>query len=347
MNYIGLDLGKNNSQICLLTEEGEIVEKRIKTEREVFAKFFGQYNEPSRILLEASTESEWVARCLEELGCEVIVADPNFAPMYSTRSKKIKTDKRDARALCEACRLGAYRRSHRVSDNQRLRRSQLAVRETMVRTRAKYICLIRTILRAEGWRVGTGSSRLFVEKVEQLILSPELTIVLEPLLKMLENLNEQIKKADHHLAAIVAEDQKVHRLAQVPGIGAVTATAFVAVIDEVERFGTAKQVRSYLGLVPQENSSGEKQHRGRISKTGNSRIRQLLVEVSWGILCVQKRKETEGLRRWATRIAERRGRRIATVALARKLAGILYAMWRDGTEFDGRLTNQLQPLAIA
>jgi transposase len=136
-------------------------------------------------------------------------------------------------------------------------------------------------------------------------------------------------------------------LAQVPGIGAVTATAFVAVIDEVERFGTAKQVRSYLGLVPQENSSGEKQHRGRISKTGNSRIRQLLVEVSWGILCVQKRKETEGLRRWATRIAERRGRRIATVALARKLAGILYAMWRDGTEFDGRLTNQLQPLAIA
>lgn len=78
MNYIGL-----------LSEDGEIVEKRIKTEQEAFAKFFGQFNEPSRLLLEASTESEWVARALEKLGCEVIVADPNFAPMYATRSKKI------------------------------------------------------------------------------------------------------------------------------------------------------------------------------------------------------------------------------------------------------------------
>ncbi|HLM60100.1 MAG TPA: transposase [Pyrinomonadaceae bacterium] len=105
MEYVGFDLGKVNSQICLITEDGELIEKRLKTERETLAQFFGQRSEKVCVLIEASTESEWVARCLEEIGCQVIVADPNFAPMYATRSKKVKTDRRDARALCEACRL--------------------------------------------------------------------------------------------------------------------------------------------------------------------------------------------------------------------------------------------------
>jgi transposase len=73
----------------------------------------------ARILLESSTESEWVARCLEGLGHEVVVADPNFAPMYATRTRKVKTDRRDARTLAEACLLGAYRATHRLSDAQR------------------------------------------------------------------------------------------------------------------------------------------------------------------------------------------------------------------------------------
>jgi transposase len=95
MDHIGIDVHKTESQFCIL----------------------------GRILLEASTESEWAARCLEGLGHEVIVADPNFAPMYATRSRRIKTGRRDARALAEACRLGAYRPAHRLSDAQRHRRT--------------------------------------------------------------------------------------------------------------------------------------------------------------------------------------------------------------------------------
>jgi transposase len=110
MEYVGFDLSKVNSQICLITEEGEIVEKRIKTERETLAQFFGQCCGEIRVLIEASTGSEWVARFLQEIGCQVIIADPNFAAIYATRSKKVKTDRRDARALCEASRLGAYRK---------------------------------------------------------------------------------------------------------------------------------------------------------------------------------------------------------------------------------------------
>ena len=110
MDFIGFDLGKVSSQVCILTENGELIERRIHTDREHIGKLLGN-RAPARILIESSTESEWVARFLEELGHEVIVADPGFAPMYATRSRKVKTDKRDARTLAEACRLGAYRHS--------------------------------------------------------------------------------------------------------------------------------------------------------------------------------------------------------------------------------------------
>ena len=107
MDFIGFDLRKVLSQICIITSDGELLEYRIKTNREHLAELSGE-RPPARILIEAGTESEWVARYLEELGHEVIVADPNFAPMYATRSRRVKTDKRDARTLCGACRLGAY-----------------------------------------------------------------------------------------------------------------------------------------------------------------------------------------------------------------------------------------------
>jgi transposase len=113
MDHIGIDLHKTSSQICILTEDGELIERRIKTDRESFDRLFAD-RPPARILVESSTESEWCARHFEALGHEVIVADPNFAPMYATRDRRIKTDKRDARALCEACRLGAYRPAHRT-----------------------------------------------------------------------------------------------------------------------------------------------------------------------------------------------------------------------------------------
>jgi len=118
MDHIGIDLHKNQSQLCILTEDGELIEKRIATTRTRFAAELGN-RAKARILVEASTESEWVARCLEELGHEVIVADPNFAPMYASRTRKVKTDRRDARALAEACSNATYRPAHRTSDRQR------------------------------------------------------------------------------------------------------------------------------------------------------------------------------------------------------------------------------------
>ena len=138
MDTIGLDLHKRESQLCILATDGTIVERRIVTSRERFSAVLG--NRPkARILLEASTESEWVAQHRESLGHEVVVADPNYAPMYAKRTRRAKTDKRDARALAEALKLGACRPAHRVSAERRHIRAELAVREALVRTRTRYI----------------------------------------------------------------------------------------------------------------------------------------------------------------------------------------------------------------
>src|ERR1700730_6012881 len=117
MDHIGMDAGMVNSHICELREGGDVVERQIRTERKRLQDVFGS-RPKARILIEASTESEWIACCLEELGHDVIVADPNFAPMYAHRSRRIKTDRRDAHALAEACQLGACRPSHRAAAPQ-------------------------------------------------------------------------------------------------------------------------------------------------------------------------------------------------------------------------------------
>lgn len=331
MDSIGLDVHKNETQICILTEDGEIIEDRILTRRDRFDAVLGE-RAKSKVVLEASTESEWVAQCLEAQGHEVIVGDPRYELMYASRSRAVKTDRRDAQALATACRLGTYRAVHRVSADQRMMRAQLAVRETLVRSRSRCISVIRSLLRQEGIRVGSGSSSEFVKRVEALDLPDRLRLLIKPLMTMLGSLDVEIQTADRLLVLHAGRDPVTDRLQTVPGVGPVTSVAFRSALDEVARFHGAHQVESYLGLVPREHSSGEKQHRGRITKAGNSRVRYLLVEAAWSLMRT-KQERARHLREWAERIAQRRGRSVAAVALARKLAGILFAMWRDGTDF--------------
>ncbi len=338
MDHIGIDVHKRESQICILAEGGELIEERIRTEPERFAAVLGD-RARARILLEASTDSEWVARCLEGLGHEVIVGDPNFAPMYATRTRKVKTDRRDARALRDACLLGAYRPAHRLSDPQRHVRGRLTVRDTVVRTRTRYISLIRALLRQQGYRVPSGSAEAFVQRVATLPLPGRLRSTIAPVLALMRHLNTQLAYSDQAIEQLAAQDARVQRLRTVPSIGPVTATAFVATLDDVHRFRHAHQVEAYLGLVPRERSSGETQRRGHITKAGPTRMRWLLVQAAVSILR-RRPPTTDALRSWALRIAARRGKQIAVVALARRLAGILYALLRDGTVYEPRPAPQ-------
>lgn len=333
MRNVGLDLHKVNSQVCELDECGGVErELRSPTSRKHFAKLFGG-RERMRILLEASTESEWVARYLEELGHEVVVADPSYAPMYPHRVRRVKTDRRDARALAEACRTGTFRQAHRCSETHRRVRAQLTVREALVRTRSRYISIVRSMLRGEGLRVRSGDASTFVERVAELELPSHLGALVAPLLEIMDDVTERLREMDHELAVIARSDEVVRRLCTMPGVGPVTAITFKAVVDRVERFRKAHHLESYLGLVPGERSSGEKRHRGHLTKRGNGRARYLLVEAGWTLMRGTA-PGTQGLSAWGRRIAARRGKRVAVAALARKMTGILFAMWRDEADFD-------------
>jgi transposase len=253
--------------------------------------------------------------------------------MYAQRSRRVKTDRRDALALAEACKLGAYRPAHRACDEQRHVRGLLTAREALVRSRVRLITLTQAQLSREGIRVASGSSRCFGKRVEDLEVPELLESETAPLLVLLEPLNEQICGLERRMEELALRDVRVRRLLTVPEIGALTALSFVATLDEVGRFRGAHQVEAYLGLVPREWSSSEAQRRGRITKAGNTRMRWLLVEAASRLMW-PRNTQAQPLREWAERIARRRGRKVAKVALARRLAGILYALWRDGSVFE-------------
>jgi transposase len=204
VDSIGIDLHKRESQLCILTEDGELIERRIVTSRERFTAVLGARGS-ARILLEASTESEWVARHLESLGHDVVVADPGFAAMYATRSKRVKTDKRDARTLCDALQLGAFRAIHRASDAQRHLRAQLVVRDALVRTRTRYVAIRKAFVRREGLRIPSGDAEHTVAKLLALPLPPHVLNELAPLVALWAPLDAELAAADARLLTLAKD----------------------------------------------------------------------------------------------------------------------------------------------
>lgn len=338
MEYGAIDLHSRESEIRIVTADGDVVvHRRIATRRDQLQVVFGA-RPRLRILLESGTESEWVAQHLEWLGHEVIVADPNYAPMYAHRGRGIKTDRRDVIALVEANRRGIYRAAHRVSAAQRPVRRHLQVRDQLVRMRTHMINVMRGQLRSEGVRIRSGGADTFVRRYQGLAVPPALRAVLEPLVEALSALAPLIGAADAWAHETAHSDAVARRLMTAPGVGPITALSFQATLDDVARFRGPNAVSAYLGVVPHEASSGERHQRGAITKLGPRHLRAVLVQASWVVWRGPRGSAT--LHAWVHRLAERRGKRIAIVALARRLTRILFAMWRDGRDFQpGRLSR--------
>ena len=331
MNYGAIDLHLRSTWIRIVTPDGTpVLERKIPTTREALTTAFGEQAR-ARILIESGTESEWVAQAIETCGHEVIVASPTYALMYGHRNPQIKTDRRDVVALAEACRHGIYRAAHRVSSEQRQRRRALRVREQMVRVRTQLINLVRAQLKQEGYRLPRCSSETMPRRYGLLSLPEAMRNDLAPAVTTIATLTENIVASDTALMAVAGADPVVQRLMTAPGVGVITGLTYRAVLDDVQRFGDARGVAAYLGLVPREDSSGTRHRKGTITKAGPNQLRVLLVQASW----VVWRQRTGGgaLHAWVEHVAARRGKRIAVVALARRLGRILYAMWRDGTDY--------------
>ena len=331
MVYGAIDLHMRYSQIRILDETGAVLcDRRVVTSPERLTQVFADRG-PMRILLETGTESEWVAQALESVGHEVVVADPNYAPMYGERTRRVKTDRRDVAALAEANRHGWYRATHRVSAAQRATRQILRSRRLLVQQRAGTVSLIRSLLRQSGYRLPSGSVETIPARLKRLALPQVLADTLAPLSRQAAALTTELRTIESRVRARVASDPIVTRLQTVPGVGLIVATTFRALIDTVDRFQHAGQVSATIGLVPREDSSAERRHRGHITKAGPRELRALCIQAAWACW---RGAGGAPLRPWVDRLAARRGRRVAVVALARRLSRIMYAVWRDGASFD-------------
>jgi transposase len=331
MVYGAIDLHTRRSEIRIIDGEGRVIrEGRVATTADRLVASFDGVG-AVRILVEAGTESEWVACALEGAGYDVIVADPNYAPMYGERQRRVKTDRRDVAALAEANRHGWFRRAYRRSAGQRTLQQHLTSRSTLVHLRTKTISVIRSLVRQEGYRVASGHTEAFPRRLEAAGLPTALQERLAPLRRTVEQLTAEILALDTVLETAAEADPVARQLQTVPGVGVIVALWFRAFIDTVARFGSAAQVSAALGLVPREDSSAERRHRGHITKAGPSDLRSLLVQAAWA--CWRSKRHGP-LGAWVDAVARRRGRRIAVVALARRLSRILFAIWRDGTVFQ-------------
>lgn len=334
MIHVGIDLGKRQSHACMRGPRGEIRHLKLKTTREGFTKQLG--SQTGRILIEAGANAEWVARHLESLGWDVVVGDPNFAPMYLDRSRRVKTDRRDAEALLLACEKGNYRPAHRLSDAARAVREQAQVRKSLVRMRARVVVQARTYLHVRGLPEMASGTATFVQRWKKLEAAEEVATerkVLQPLIDVAEVVGQGIATCDAMLETLADDVPDMKLLMSAPAIGSVTAATWLGTLDKPERFARGEHLASYVGVVPWLWSSSESSRQGGITKKGPAELRSLLIEAAWRIYNGQAANADE-LRAWAQRIAHRRGRYVAVVALARRLTHILLAIWRTGKPYD-------------
>jgi transposase len=294
----------------------------------------GPHSPPARVAFEASREGWHVHDKLVSWGHDPKMIDTTRVRAMGVGHHKRKNDAIDAEVAARAVDEGRIPEAHVLSPARRALRAQLSVRGALVETRAQYITTIRGLGRAAGVLLPTCSTPNFVSKVAESSLDEATRTLIAPLMAVLVGIERELEKVEHTLSEMAMREPIITLLATAPGVGLIVASTFVSVIDEAKRFRNAQVVGAYLGLVPSELTTGgtEKRRLGSITKQGNTHARRMLVQTAWLIL--RSRDLDDPIRQWGDRIAKTRGKRIAVTAIARKLAGVLWAMWRDGTAYD-------------
>lgn len=334
MQYCGLDLGKKSSRFCIVDEKRKIVsEGSVRNRFEELYRAFGSL--PSmRIVIEASTKAFWIADRLRDLGHEPVVVDPGRTKAIG--AALIKHDKLDARVLATLCAADVLARVDQPSEEQRMARMPVVVRDGLVRCRVRLATMVRSILDSEGIDFPHCALERFADRVEELSsgLPEEIRLAIEPALESIRSLSERIESCGRQLEAAMKKDENAQRLMTVPGVGPVVAACFLLAVRDPSRFDSGRQVGAYLGLVPSLYQSGQTNRRGRITKHGNRQARWALTIAANALL---RSRSPSALREWGRGLAERVGRKKALIAIARKLAAVLWAMWRRKRVFEPRL----------
>ena len=336
MMNCGLDVGKKSSVFCIVDQNRKVRKQgTVRNRFDQLAKRFGSM-EPMRIIIEASTKSFWLADRLEELGHDAIVVDPGRTKAIG--AARIKHDKLDARVLAELGAADLLARVDRPSEKQRLERLVVVGRDVLVRTRVQMVNVVRSILDSEGMELRGCSTNGFVKAVREQWseLAEPMRLALEPVLQAIEKLTEQIAQCDQRIDERLSSDPEMQRLMTVDGVGPIVAASFLFAVRNAGRFDSGRQVGAYLGLVPSLYQSGKTYRRGRITKCGNRQARWALCVAANALL---RTKRPSALKQWGLELAQRVGRKKAVVAVARKLASVMWSMLKNGRDFEPRVAT--------
>ncbi|MFP7753955.1 IS110 family transposase [Thermodesulfobacteriota bacterium B35] len=332
---IGMDLGDKNHILCVLDQNGtSCYQGSIPNKQETVKEFFLQYPRAT-VAIEAGTHSPWISRLLEDQGCHVLVGNPRR--LRAIWDSERKDDYRDAEMLARIARFDPellYPINHRGQQAQ-VDLELLQARDMLVKARTSLINHVRGSVKAFGERVRSCSAACFHRKAEK-DLPDVLKPVLLPILEMIEQLSNQIKSYDKTIEDLCCNAYpETELLMGIKGVGALTALAFILVLEDPSRFDRSRQVGSFLGLTPRRDQSGATDKQLRITKAGNPYLRRLLVGAAQYIL--GPFGEDCNLKRFGKRLCDRggkNGKKRAVVAVARKLAVLLHHLWRTGTIYD-------------
>lgn len=330
MRHLAIDLGGRESQLCIRDARAKILEEgRVFTAD--LAELLGQ-QPPSRVVMETCSESFAVAAWARAKGHEVRIIPASAVRALGVGSRGLKNDARDAQVLSDvSCKVDLIS-VHVPSDLAQERKARCTAREAMVESRTKLVNTVRSYLRQRVLHVRCTPDTLPAKVREMLLSTSEgLPSYVEHLLKAVEALSVQIDEADKELSELAQKDETCRRLMTIPGVGPVTATRFVAAIDDPARFRNTEHVCSYLGLTPGENTTGFKPKRTGVTKAGSASVRRTLSQAAWSIW---RTRPEDPLVVWAMNVAERRGKQKANTALARKLAALMFVMWRDKQPYN-------------
>jgi transposase len=335
MMIIGVDYHPSFQTIAFFVEEtGEYDERRLNHSDGDAEKFYRDLQQRGmcvRVGMEATGYSRWFERLLAELGFEVWIGDP--AVIKTKRVKKQKTDREDPRLLLRLMRENNFPRIWVPSPENRDLRQLLWHRHRLVQMRTRILNQLQALAMNEGYR---WKKKLFSEQgralLEKLPLAPWASRRRQELLELLDRMNPTIEELTAAVEREARNRPDVLRLMTHPGVGPLTALAYVLIIGTWERFPCGKQIGNYVGMIPCEDSSGDKQRLGHISKQGSSLLRFLLVEAAQAAARINP-----DWRRRYMHLAMRRHKNIARVAMGRRLAVRLYWMWRNGCEYSPSL----------
>jgi transposase len=330
--YAGLDVSLEQTSVCVVDDGAAVVlERRVATDPTAIAACrAGLPVPPARLLLETGGLTPWLWHELGARGLVVHCIDARRAKAQLAL-RPAKTDRNDARGLAEIARMGWYANVPVKRLDAHALRAKLAARAHLVATARDLGNQLRGLLRCFGLIVGKGQGK-FEQRVLTLVQGcPALRPVADALLAARRAVLAEVERLDRMLLREARDDVTCRRLMTVPGVGPITALAYQSTIEGPGRFGRARDVGAYVGLVPRRHQSGEVDRPGRISKQGDALLRGYLYEAA--TVLIGRLQRPCALRTWARTLAGRIGVKKARVALARKLAVLLHHLWSRGEDF--------------